>query len=179
MDREIDEASYNEHMRALVEEITSAFSGVSREDGITIHETVLLDDYGVDLEYDSPLRVAARKEDCEHRWQDIPDEVIARPDLSLYFLDAKGFHYYIPAYMIWTLKNLKTCPDHIFTAAHALILPNPKTKFGQETLNLFELFTKEQARATCKFLRFLSEQGDEFEADQAQEALDKYWGTHG
>ncbi|SKB11889.1 conserved hypothetical protein [Planktothrix sp. PCC 11201] len=81
----------------LIEKIRTAFLEVQLEDGITLHEARALDDYR-DTE-------KARIIDCHIHWLDIPDSWIEDFYEAFSFLDAKGFRHYIPAYMIWCLKN--------------------------------------------------------------------------
>jgi hypothetical protein len=95
------DSSYEQRKQALMEEITAAFDGVSRENGVSLSEAWVIDDYGSDEE-----RAEARKEDTETRWQDVPDEDIAYGYSCLSFLDEIGFHYYIPAYMVWYLRYI-------------------------------------------------------------------------
>ncbi len=97
----MESSPYEQKKIALIEEITAAFDGVSREDGVTLHEATVLDDYG-SLEE----RAEARKQDTEDNWQDVPEEDIRFTDAVLSFLDPKGFHYYIPAYVVWYLRNI-------------------------------------------------------------------------
>lgn len=86
----------------LIAAIERAFADVKRENGITIHETDVIDRYGSDEE-----QREARKQDAEARWQDVPDDVMDWHS-GLGFLDLKGFRYYLPAYMTWILRNLYT-----------------------------------------------------------------------
>ena len=91
----------NQLRQEVIDAITGAFDGVWREDGVTLHQARVLDDYG-----DEEEQAAARKKDKDTRWQDVPDRWIER-DLAntLPFLCPKSFRYYIPAFMIWSLKN--------------------------------------------------------------------------
>ena len=79
-------SSYEQRKTALIEEITAAFDGVSREQGVTLHEATVIDDYG-SLEE----RALARTQDTEDKWQNVPDEDIRFTDAVLSFLDPKGF----------------------------------------------------------------------------------------
>ncbi|NER84275.1 MAG: hypothetical protein F6K42_33015, partial [Leptolyngbya sp. SIO1D8] len=84
----------------LIQTITAAFSDVLREDGVSMHQARVIDDYG------SPEEEAqARLLDIDTHWWEVPDAWIAEFYEILSFVDPKGFRYYIPAYMIWTLKN--------------------------------------------------------------------------
>lgn len=154
--------------------ITSAFAGVSREGGVSLHETRVLDDCGSDAE-----RAKARAKDTEINWQDVPDSDIEKPDLSLNFLDPVGFRYYIPAYMMWELRLILDersvdCNTHC-AAIFALTL-DEKKDMQEWQMARFEAFTTQQLRAINRFLRFYTMYGDDdFQKNYAQEALDQYW----
>lgn len=92
--------SREQQKAGLIAEITAAFDGVSREDGITLHEAQAIDDYAGPEE-----RAETRKLDTETRWQDVPAEDITQGYNVLNFLDPKGFRYYIPAFLIWHLTS--------------------------------------------------------------------------
>lgn len=90
---------YQAKKQALIAEIERVFDGVQREDGRTLHEASAMDDYA------SPEELAeARQHDTETRWQDVPDVNIQRGHMSLIYLDEKGLHYYLPAYLTWYLR---------------------------------------------------------------------------
>src|SRR4051812_37598398 len=95
-----NETDFESRREALIAEVTAAFDGVSREDGTTLHEADAIDDWKSDAE----CRVA-RRLDTEGRWQNVPDEDIWACCSALSFLDAKGFRYYLPAFMIYGLKH--------------------------------------------------------------------------
>src|SRR5687768_7277152 len=82
--------------------IESAFAGVSRNAGITLHEATVIDNYGTDEE-----RAHARLLDNESRWEEVPSAAIEKNYTALSFLDPEGFRYYLPAYMRWALYNYK------------------------------------------------------------------------
>lgn len=148
--------AYEQRKLALIEEITAAFDGISREDGVTLHEATVIDDYG-SLEE----RAEARKEDTETRWQDVPEDDIRFTDAVLSFLDLKGFHYYIPAYLVWYLRNMdsqepgywsNTFEDVIFH----LTVPDDNAR-DDYYLSRFRLLTLQQSKAIARFLEFEAE----------------------
>src|SRR5262245_49552524 len=83
-----------ERSGAVLSEIEAAFSGVSREGGVTLHEATAIDDYATQAQ-----RESARARDQETRWQDVPDADIASNYSVFSFLDDIGRVYYAPAYM--------------------------------------------------------------------------------
>jgi hypothetical protein len=86
----------------LIDEIAAAFATVARGDGMTLHQTEAIDDYATEEE-----QLAARNKDKEQKWQDVPGQAIEACTTAFCYLDEKGFHYYLPAYMTWILQNLR------------------------------------------------------------------------
>jgi hypothetical protein len=56
---------------SIIAEIRRAFRAVSRADGVTLHEALVIDNYGSDAE-----RSAARRPDTDCQWQDVPEHPI-------------------------------------------------------------------------------------------------------
>lgn len=87
----------DERPQRLLDQIASAFAGVELGDGVSLHESAVIDNYGTDEE-----RLAARTLDEKHDWHKVIDD----PELTLLFslgygglcfLDAEGFRFYLPA----------------------------------------------------------------------------------
>ncbi|MBW3636304.1 MAG: hypothetical protein KY445_07550 [Armatimonadetes bacterium] len=97
---------------ALIEEITRAFDGVSRENGVSLSEARVIDDCGSDEE-----RGKARARDTETRWQDVPDDDISHASDRPAFLDAVGFRYYVPAFVVWFLRYTDSGSGQVTQAA--------------------------------------------------------------
>lgn len=159
----------------IEQQIRSAFAGVAREDGITIHEADVLDDYGTDEQM-----AAARRLDTEQHWTEVPDATIARQWTALSFLDPKGFHYYLPAYMCWALRSYdSSVSNSLDWLLYALaIRPWDHDESGAEgQMARFGLLSAEQAQTVCRFLEFLSDYGYPCaDVEMARRGLDQYWG---
>lgn len=84
----------------LIEAIALAFRDVQLEDGITLHEAIVLDDYGTIAEQQQ-----ARLLDTEQHWWEVSDRSIWDCPSALSFLDQKGFLFYLPAFMTLALRN--------------------------------------------------------------------------
>jgi Family of unknown function (DUF6714) len=156
----------------IIGEIRRAFCDVSRDEGVTLHEALVIDTYGSDSD-----RSAARELDTDRRWEDVPDQLIEENDSVLCFVDPKGFRYYLPAYMVWSLRNYETSEG--FSHNHPIfsLSLSQSGSMRQWDLERFEVFNDEQARAICKFLRFMAQQDQDIVCvDKALEALDAYWG---
>ncbi len=157
---------------AVIAQITKAFEGVSREDGVSLHEARVIDDWGGEA-----ARAEARKIDTDSRWQDVPVEWIEQLYDALSFLDPKGWRYYLPAYMLYSLRFYTSSSNAADSAVYSCTLyTGSKHKDLTEwQLSCFRSLTVAQSRAVCQYLRFEATYG---EADEraAQEALDAYWG---
>jgi len=154
-------------VREVVAAIEIAFDGVSRGDGITLHEADAIDNALSDSD-----RVAARLRDAESRWQDIPAEQIERACSSLCFVDAQGFHYYIPAFMRWSVQHYKD--------SDSLTVDTTIYRLDGVEGDAFQLFTNEQRRAIALFLRHMAskEVSEYADAPFAIKALEERWGRY-
>lgn len=157
--------------QTLVAAISAAFSGVPKGT-ITLHEAEVIDVYGSEEE-----RAKARWLDQESSWECVRDTAIEECTTALCHVDAPGWRYYIPAYMIWSLRNFRVSDsivsDHtIYT--FDLSERDPGVRDYQ--LARFRLLNDAQSRAACRFLRFMALQDDHVDAGVAVQALDKYWG---
>lgn len=157
----------------LIAEITAAFDGVAREDGVSLRESRVIDDYGCDEE-----RAEARLLDTDTRWQDVSDADMQEYDGVLTFSDAKGFRYYLPAYMLRDLR-LYVHPTYGFssdTLSGLQISSIPGMR--DYKLEQFALITPPQGRAVCSFLEFIVAHGDEYYRQDAADALTAYWNQY-
>src|SRR4051794_3453037 len=87
----------SERQRSLLRAIEEAFRDVKLGDGVSLHETVVIDNYGGPEE-----RAAARAADEKHDWR----KLVGDPDLvrisgvgGLSFYDAGGLRFHLPAYL--------------------------------------------------------------------------------
>jgi hypothetical protein len=150
-------STFRRRRAALIAEITAAFDGVARQDGTTLHEAIAIDDYK-----SSEEQRAARECDTERRWQDVPDNDIVACESALSFLCEKGFRYYIPAFMICSLKYweeyllplsipaLNSCQFHLTHESQKSLRESEPESIAREYQ-----FTDIQCRAIANFLRFV------------------------
>jgi hypothetical protein len=157
---------------AIIEEIRHAFRAVSLGDGITLHEALVIDNYGSDAE-----RSAARKLDTDCHWEDVPDQLLEANDSVLSFVDPKGLRYFLPAYMVWSLRNFQTSESFSHNHPICTLALSESGSMRQWDLKRFEVFNDEQARAICRFLRFMAQQDEDIVCtNEASSALSAYWG---
>ena len=93
--------SFPEMKMKVISLIEEVFKDVRRDGGVTLHQMDVLDDYGSEFE----LKEAGLK-DTETTWQEIPSGKLSTFQLSMTFLDAKGFRFYLPAFMRHALLTL-------------------------------------------------------------------------
>lgn len=165
--------SREEKAARLIDEITAAFQRVSREGGVSLHQTRAIDDGARD-----EAMAEAWAKDVDAHWQDVPESDIEKNDLSMSFLDPIGFRYYLPVYMIWTIKRLagivSTNSNNQDVALFACGV-HESEDLSEWSKSRFEILSEQQSHAIYKFLLFYTEYGDEFSQEDAQEAIDKYW----
>jgi hypothetical protein len=106
--RPLDER-IEELRQAALRAVAAAFAAVRLGDGVSLHETVVIDDGG-----DAAERQAARRRDPEERWQEVTAATLARVPSALSFLDARGLRFYLPAYMTASLEAGEPDRDLIF-----------------------------------------------------------------
>jgi hypothetical protein len=145
----------------LIALITEAFRDVQLEDGTTIHEADLEGAYSEDSE-----RLLAREKDTEASWLDVPDWKIER-FTTLLFMDPKGWRFYLPAYMIWSLRNWRTT-----SSPTADFLIWSLGRIDEWMLERCRTLTLPQAQAVHEFVRFFCEYSGDREPRDAMQA---YW----
>jgi hypothetical protein len=144
----------------LIAEIRETFSDVRRENGVSLHEADVIDGQGA-----AWRRWRARAKDTDKRWFEVPPETIATYYWIFPWLDDKGFRYYIPAYMIWSLDNYLSSSS--LTSSFTIYALSPSRG------DFSSFLTTEQQRAICHFLRFMMRVG---EHSETKEYLEEYWG---
>ena len=158
--------------------IITAFNDVHREDGISLHEsdlTMYIINYNGPpsfFRYDSSchrqLLADARAKDVETHWKDIPTQTLEKfiflSSLS-HYLDKKGWKYYLPAYLVWSLNKYIYNRWHnecFIDVVNSFILKDTHYPLNYE-IEDFEVFSRdeylailssEQLSAICQFLHF-------------------------
>jgi hypothetical protein len=160
-DEFVDDLVEKDELLALIE---NAFNGVEREDGITLHEAAVIDDYGSEEEF-----VAARNLDTDSRWQDVPDSDISNHTSIYCFLDPKGFRYYLPASMSWAVKHYEEDENDCGFFTYLAVLPSVAPReVGRGIGSSFDLdafikkhsFTPLQVKAIYRFICFMAIKAD-------------------
>lgn len=129
--------------------IYEAFDQVTLEDGVSLHETIRIDDYG----YTNETLESQIKADERNNWKKLIDD----PDLAkihgnggLSFYDAKGLRFHLPAYLCLMIKNpgediADICDSLMFTLTHL-------EAYNRER---FSILTPVQRKAVKVFLTYI------------------------
>lgn len=155
----------------LIRRIERAFVKVRLEGGVSMAQARAKDDWKLAEE-----SLRARKQDREKSWLDIADEKIERYCDVMSWLDAKGYRFYLPAFMRWKLRH----PASSNYAGEGLVrslCPVEVNKKGVKerefAIDRYKLLNREQREVVCEFLAFIA--ADEAALEEARQALDHYW----
>ena len=155
----------------IIRIIQEAFQDVDRQGGISLREAFVIGRRGTQADRDK-----ARVLDSDIHWSQVSDRDIATYQ-SLTSLDAVGFRYYLPAFMIWTLKYY-TQINNVYKASYTIIVLDigDQEDLKADALEKFSALSRPQARAVALFLEFMMEYHDGYVLwPIAQNALEKYW----
>ena len=145
---------------ALLNRIALAFHDVKRPEDITKSVARELDD---DCEVMATRCDELRASDPEKHWSDLPDDEIEAYDDIFPFLDAQGYHFYLPAYMSFAIRRHRDS-DSAAIFYVVLACANGSGKF--------DLFTPSQMKCVFEFLSFCVENDGYFDGSWAAYSID-------
>ena len=149
----------------LIALIQRAFASVKLDDGESLNMTEYNDSGGCRPEFKEMA-----KDDEREDWRSIPDKTLEQFTVTFSFTDLKGFRFYIPAYMIWTIKNHKTSDSII--ADFTIYAMRPDHYLFQR-IPFWEWFTNDQVAAMIQFLEYAARNDDWLDGKVARENLAK------
>lgn len=106
-------------------------------------------------------------------WQSLPDETMVRCWAAHYFFSAQAFQYYMPAFMVWSLRHADTIdytPESTIRAFDPGSAGDPLRPFQ---VSKYALLTDAQIRSVIGFLELFSR--DRELGPIAHQALSNYW----
>jgi hypothetical protein len=156
----------------LVGELEAAFAGIRLEGGTTLHEALAHDDHA-----DADALAAARAEDADVPWTEVPDVEIEFNPGIFSFLDFNGFRYYLAAYMRWAVRHFDVSDSA--SSDYVIYALDPRGPLWAQKLAYFECFSDPQRRVIAKFLRFMSSRTNDADTCAVSEALNNYWAKVG
>lgn len=179
----------------VIDQIIAAFKSVKREDGISLHEAheiFLIEDYAYNFSINSSeaeaLLDSARVIDTDVCWQEISEGHLKKfvdiISIFYYYLDPKGWKYYLPAYMIWSLQqymenNFYYFDDVIYKFLNQeqhKVLDRVKRSFHQLSRSEYlDLTTVEQLASIDHFLQFANKYSANYVQEKVQKAIKRHW----
>ena len=159
----------------IVQAIAEAFRGVNRTGGVSLHETVSIDNYE-----GTAARAAAQKLDADRRWEDVPHADLAEVcgNGGMAFFDPIAWRYYLPAYMMWWLQGGEATDS---LAADEIVwtlqLPQgDKNPLRGYSLERYGTLSRRQTEAVTRFLQYVAAYAEEDTArEDAARALASFW----
>jgi hypothetical protein len=170
----------DERSKAVIAEINAAFDGVWRGNGNTLHQAAWTDKYGMRERSNEKDWSALRLQDMEHSWQEVPDEVIAENGV-LSHLQPESLHYYLPAFICWTIKNYEEEWTSMASITTLSTITFRKSYAGGDiwTLERLQVFNIAQSRSLAHFLQLIAEKAEELgrtrDLRDARDGLERYW----
>ncbi|QDU33137.1 hypothetical protein KS4_11820 [Poriferisphaera corsica] len=151
----------------LIDQIRQEFKHILLGDGISLHQTDVVDDY---LQDDEELMAKAKANDTDTRWWDVSIENIEKQNWGWPFFDIKGYRYYLPAFMTYYLKHAhRHDSDNAIDSMMYILDSDDYYQSYHATFN--EL----QSRCIAMFLWQYCELNNWQDCDQAKNALVNYW----
>ena len=141
----------------LVNNIKCAFRGVKLNEGIGLMQAQALSDFQVEeIAYD------LREHDEKVSWEKITSSKLLECRGALFFFDAKGMKFHLPAFMCSELRG-----DHEYRLVGILT-----TDF-----ELFSEFDQQQKEVVGKFLSFLNVQPEykDYDNQKIESAIQEFW----
>ena len=163
---------FAEEVPRLIADIAQAFAHVTREGGISLHETIGVDGYRSNEECR-----ALRALDTDTHWSEIPHSTLA--DVSgvggIHFLDPIGWRYHLPAYLTWWLHGDR--PLYCFAADALLSSLSPSPDVSEYCLERYRTLDATQVAVVRRFLELVVRCGERHEAHDARAGLERYWAS--
>lgn len=157
----------------LIAFITKAFDGVPQPESITLHVAEAHDEY--DYENDE----MHRRKDFVGRWQDVPEHDIQSCQTALSYVDKIGMRFYLPAYMVWYLRNLGTKSVWSEHTLYSLDNHPGHPQLAEYHVERFSLFTAEQLKACALFVKYCANEQSGFtDSNFAQKKFERFWSKY-
>jgi hypothetical protein len=149
----------------LIEIIEIAFANVCLDDGTSLNMAIFKDSGGSALHY-----AELAKSDERIDWHRVITPALASFQGTFNFTDLKGFRFYVPAYMIWTIRNHRTSSSIVKDFTIYAINPD---HYLFRDVPLVKWFTPLQVAAMVAFLEYCVANDDSLDGHVARENLSK------
>lgn len=145
--------------QSLIARIERAFRGVKLDDGVSLNMTEYNDSSGCMPEFKEKAIYDERDD-----WKAIPDKTLEEFTVTFSFTDLKGFRFYLPAYMIWAIRNHRISNSII--ADFTIYAITPSHHVFRE-VPFLQWFSKNQIEAMIEFLNYAVQNDDSLDGSVA------------
>lgn len=128
--------------------IHSAFSGVSLGNGTSLRQAQVIDNYGEGVTDEEFKRLTLNE--ITNDWSKIPFEELELNCVA--HLDAEGYRYYIPAFMLSVLNHYESSSMRVIGTLSSLY---PKEEMWFYHMERYSLLNQEQREAIAKYISVL------------------------
>ncbi|MEG4146378.1 DUF6714 family protein [Microcoleus sp. Pol12B5] len=161
----------SERQQQLLDNIARAFRGVELGDGVSLHETTLID------LYEGPsARQEARLLDEKHGWRKlVGDPALSQLRWALSFYDATGLRFHLPAYLSLAVTDFDLREDAGDVLESLMFLLTNLSEYNQERLSILD---SPQRRCVKDVLVYLRDEYEyELEGLELDQAIGGYWNS--
>ena len=151
--------------RDLIARIQRAFHGVTLGGGISLNMTKYHDSGGSMKKYSERAKSDERED-----WSRISDSTLEEFTVTFSFTDVKGFRFYLPAYMIWTIRNHRTSTSIIGDFTIYALTPD---HYIFRDIGFINAFDDEQFDCITRFLAYCVENDGSCDGTVADDNLRK------
>ena len=160
----------SDRQRDLLRAIEEAFHHVELGEGVSLHESVVIDNHGSPEE-----RQAARMQDEKQDWR----KLVSDPELvriagvgGLCFYDAAGLRFHLPAYLSLAVMDFDR-PDANQIFENLMFHLTDLDEYNLSRLSILTLSQRECVRDVLVFLR----ETYELEDTELDQAISGYWSS--
>jgi hypothetical protein len=164
----------SERQQQLLDTIARAFRGVELGDGVSLHETVLID------LYEGPeARQEARLLDEKHDWRKlVGDPALVQLGFALCFYDATGLRFHLPAYLSLAVTDFDREDAGDVLGSLMFQLTN-LCEYNQERFSILDSPQRRCVKDVLVYLRDEFYLRDEYELESLEldQAIGGYWNS--
>lgn len=149
----------------LIAQIAAAFDKVQLDDGVSLNMAEFNDSGGSAAHF-----AEQAKSDERVDWHRVITPALEAFTVTFCFTDLKGFRFYIPAYMIWTIRNHRISNSIITDNTIYAIDPD---RYLFREIAFTKWFSPRQVAAMIAFLEYCVVNNDSVDGEIAAENLRK------
>ena len=109
-------------------------------------------------------------------WREVSSETLETNHSALCFFSAGAWQFFLPAYLIWTLRSFRESDSFTVDSTIYSLTPERKSDLRQWQLSRFARLNRDQVSVVAAFLEFMRDHTNDLaDEEAAAAALDEYW----